>query len=168
MSGYWLGVDLGGTKILSGLFDDNLKLLARSKQPTSADGGPSGVFARIVQGVEAVLREANVEAGQVRGMAKYADELSDVHALGIILYQLLTGRHPFAVAGRSVMLQLLKDTPPRPDVFTPGVPRGTMRQDSPCLPPASRSVRATTTLRSAPCRSQPPEFDGQYLRPLIT
>src|SRR5204862_72966 len=69
MSGYWLGVDLGGTKILSGLFDDNLKLLARSKQPTSADGGPSGVFARIVQGVEAVLREANVEAGQVRGMA---------------------------------------------------------------------------------------------------
>jgi glucokinase len=69
MSGYWLGVDLGGTKILSGLFDDNLKLLARSKQPTSAEGGPAGVFGRIVQGVEAVLREANVEPGQVRGMA---------------------------------------------------------------------------------------------------
>ena len=29
-TGYWLGVDLGGTKILSGLFDDDLKLLARS------------------------------------------------------------------------------------------------------------------------------------------
>lgn len=69
MSGYWLGVDLGGTKILSGLFDDNLKLLARSKQPTSAEGGAAGVFGRIVQGVEAVLREANVEPGQVRGMA---------------------------------------------------------------------------------------------------
>jgi glucokinase len=69
MSGYWLGVDLGGTKILSGLFDDDLKLLARSKQPTSADGGPAAVFGRIVQGVDAVLREANVEPGQVRGMA---------------------------------------------------------------------------------------------------
>jgi glucokinase len=69
MSGYWLGVDLGGTKILSGLFDDNLKLLARSKQPTSAEGGAAGVFGRIVQGVEAVLREANVEPGQIRGMA---------------------------------------------------------------------------------------------------
>jgi glucokinase len=67
-TGYWLGVDLGGTKILSGLFDDELKLLARSKNPTGADGGPSGVFARIVQGVEAVLKEANVEPAQVRGM----------------------------------------------------------------------------------------------------
>lgn len=67
-TGYWLGVDLGGTKILSGLFDDDLKLLARSKNPTGAEGGPSGVFARIVQGVDAVLKEANVEPAQVRGM----------------------------------------------------------------------------------------------------
>src|SRR4029450_5199473 len=43
-AGYWLGVDLGGTKILSGLFDDDLKLLARSKQTTSGGGGaPGGV-----------------------------------------------------------------------------------------------------------------------------
>jgi glucokinase len=67
-AGYWLGVDLGGTKILSGLFDDDLKLLARSKQPTSAEGGPSGVFARVVQGVEAVIKEANVAPEQIRGM----------------------------------------------------------------------------------------------------
>ncbi|MCE9561414.1 MAG: ROK family protein [Planctomycetes bacterium] len=67
-AGYWLGVDLGGTKILSGLFDDDLKLLARSKQPTSAEGGAAGVFGRIVQGVEAVLKEANVEPEQIRGM----------------------------------------------------------------------------------------------------
>ncbi len=60
-TGYWLGVDLGGTKILSGLFDDDLKLLARSKQPTSAEGGPAAVFGRIVQGVEAVIKEAKVE-----------------------------------------------------------------------------------------------------------
>ena len=67
-AGYWLGVDLGGTKILSGLFDDDLKLLARSKQPTSAESGPSAVFGRIVQGVEAVLKEANIELAQIRGM----------------------------------------------------------------------------------------------------
>lgn len=67
-SGYWLGVDLGGTKILTGLFDDGLRLLARSKLPTSAEGGPAAVFSRIAQGVEAVLREAGVEAAQVRGM----------------------------------------------------------------------------------------------------
>ncbi len=67
-TGYWLGVDLGGTKILSGLFDDDLKLLARSKNSTSAEGGPAGVFSRIVQGVDAVLREAGVEPSQIRGM----------------------------------------------------------------------------------------------------
>jgi glucokinase len=67
-TGYWLGVDLGGTKILSGLFDDNLRLLARSKQPTSADGGPAAVFERIVQGVDAVVREGNIDPSQVRGM----------------------------------------------------------------------------------------------------
>jgi glucokinase len=67
-AGYWLGVDLGGTKILSGLFDDDMKLLARSKHPTSAESGPASVFGRIVQGVEAVLKEANVEPSQVRGM----------------------------------------------------------------------------------------------------
>ncbi|MBA4066249.1 MAG: ROK family protein [Isosphaera sp.] len=67
-AGYWLGVDLGGTKILSGLFDDDLKLLARSKHPTAAEGGPAAVFGRVVQGVEAVLREANVDPALVRGM----------------------------------------------------------------------------------------------------
>ncbi|MBN9119429.1 MAG: ROK family protein [Planctomycetes bacterium] len=67
-TGYWLGVDLGGTKILAGLFDDELKLLARSKQPTAAESGPSGVVANIAKAVDAVVREANVDPAQVRGM----------------------------------------------------------------------------------------------------
>jgi glucokinase len=66
--GYWLGVDLGGTKILTGLFDDSLKLLARSKQPTSAEGGAAGVFDRIALGVDAVMRESGVELAQISGM----------------------------------------------------------------------------------------------------
>ncbi|HEY1191283.1 MAG TPA: ROK family protein [Gemmata sp.] len=67
-TGYWLGVDLGGTKILAGLFDNDLKLLARSKQPTAAESGPVGVFANIAKAVDAVVREANVDLGQIRGM----------------------------------------------------------------------------------------------------
>lgn len=67
-TGYWLGVDLGGTKILSGLFDAEMKLVARSKQPTAAEGGPSAVIGRLVQGIEALLKEAGVELQQVRGM----------------------------------------------------------------------------------------------------
>lgn len=66
--GYWLGVDLGGTKILSAIFDDDLKLLAKSKQPTSAEGGPAAVVGRIAAGVEVVLKESGIDPAQVRGM----------------------------------------------------------------------------------------------------
>ncbi len=66
--GYWIGVDLGGTKILAGLFDHELTLLARAKQPTSAEGGPAGVFGRIGQAVDAVVREAKVDPTRIRGL----------------------------------------------------------------------------------------------------
>ena len=66
--GYWIGVDLGGTKILAGLFDDDFTLLARSKQPTGSEVGPAGVFARIAQAVEAVIREAKIDPAHVRGL----------------------------------------------------------------------------------------------------
>jgi glucokinase len=66
--GYWIGVDLGGTKILAGLFDDNLNLLVRSKQPTGSEAGPQGVLARIVQAVDAIVTEAKIDIQQIRGM----------------------------------------------------------------------------------------------------
>ena len=65
---YWIGVDLGGTKILAGLFDDELTLLTRSKQPTGSEAGPAGVFARLVQGVDAVIREAKIDPADIRGL----------------------------------------------------------------------------------------------------
>ncbi len=65
---YWIGIDLGGTKILTGLFDDKLNLLARNKQPTGAENGPAGIFQRIAQAVDAVMHEAKVEPNQIRGM----------------------------------------------------------------------------------------------------
>lgn len=67
-SGHWLGVDLGGTKTLVGLFDDDLKLLARNKQPTGAEAGPAGVIGRVAQAVEAVLRETTVDPSTIHGM----------------------------------------------------------------------------------------------------
>ncbi|MGL4420585.1 MAG: ROK family protein [Gemmataceae bacterium] len=68
MPKHWIGVDLGGTKILTGLFDDSLQLLARAKQPTGAENGPAGVMDRIRQCVDAVLEEAKVPLGDVAGM----------------------------------------------------------------------------------------------------
>jgi glucokinase len=65
---YWLGVDLGGTKILTGLFDDGCKLVARTKAPTNYEEGGPAVFGRIVSSVDAVLKEAKAAPGDVRGM----------------------------------------------------------------------------------------------------
>ncbi len=65
---YWLGVDLGGTKVLAGLFDDGLNLLARNKQPTGAEGGPTGVLGRVAQAVDAVVREAGIDPAHIGGM----------------------------------------------------------------------------------------------------
>lgn len=65
---FWLGVDLGGTKILAGLFDDAMKLVARVKIPTGAEGGSQGVFDRIIEAVATVRQQANVDSALIRGM----------------------------------------------------------------------------------------------------
>ena len=67
-SRYWIGVDLGGTKILAGLFDDDLTLVARAKHPTGSEAGPAGVFERIGQVVDTVVRESKIDPSHVRGL----------------------------------------------------------------------------------------------------
>ncbi len=65
---HWLGVDLGGTKILAALFDDNFRMVARSKQSTNYEEGGPAVFARIVTAVDAVLAGGKISPSDVRGM----------------------------------------------------------------------------------------------------
>ena len=65
---YWLGVDLGGTKILAGLFDDSLTLVARAKQSTNSEEGGPAVFGRIVTAVDGLLKDARIDAGAVGGL----------------------------------------------------------------------------------------------------
>lgn len=66
--GYWLGVDLGGTKILAALLDDNLQIKARAKETTPFDQGAKAVFVSIGKAVEKVLGESGVPIDRVRGM----------------------------------------------------------------------------------------------------
>lgn len=63
-----LGVDLGGTKILTVLADREGKVLARVKVPTEAARGQGHVIDKIVESVQTVLREAGVPAGAVRAV----------------------------------------------------------------------------------------------------
>lgn len=68
MSTHWIGVDLGGTKILTGLFDAEMKLVARVKHPTKPENGAAAVLQNVALGVENVLKEAKVSPEQVRGL----------------------------------------------------------------------------------------------------
>ncbi|MCE9532197.1 MAG: ROK family protein [Planctomycetes bacterium] len=65
---YWIGVDLGGTKILSGIFDSNFKLLAKSKQATNSAEGGEAVFGRLIQTVETIIAESKVDPSKIAGM----------------------------------------------------------------------------------------------------
>ncbi|MFN4258891.1 MAG: ROK family protein [Gemmataceae bacterium] len=65
---HWIGVDLGGTKVLAGLFDDDLKVLSRCKLPTEPEKGEDHIFGQIRSATEGVLSQSGVAADQVRGL----------------------------------------------------------------------------------------------------
>lgn len=67
-SEYWLGVDLGGTKILAGLFADSARPLVRAKEPTPFDEGAEEVVDSAVAAVERIIEEANIDRSAICGM----------------------------------------------------------------------------------------------------
>lgn len=54
---YYLGIDVGGTKILSGLFDRSLNLLAKWKIKTKADRGGDVVIDRIARAARELVED---------------------------------------------------------------------------------------------------------------
>jgi len=65
---YFAGVDLGGTKILTGIFDADLNCLGRAKVSTKAERGPEEVIERIARCVRDAVDECDLELKQVKGV----------------------------------------------------------------------------------------------------
>jgi len=65
---YVVGVDLGGTKILSGLFDNSLECIGTAKLSTKAQRGVESVIERIDRCVRDAVDEADLSMKQVAGL----------------------------------------------------------------------------------------------------
>lgn len=68
MSKIVIGVDLGGTKINTGIVDENGRVIRSIKAPTLAKEGPYPVIERIKKSIHDVLDEANMDLGCIGGI----------------------------------------------------------------------------------------------------
>ncbi len=65
---YWLGFDLGGTKMLAVVFDAKFRPLGRKRKRTKGHEGEKVGVTRIIQTIRQALEEAKIEPGQLSGI----------------------------------------------------------------------------------------------------
>lgn len=65
---YWVGFDLGGTKMLAAVFDDELNLITRQRKKTKGHEGSEMGLARIAATIRKALTDADIETSQLAGI----------------------------------------------------------------------------------------------------
>ena len=66
--GRWLGFDLGGTKMLAAVFDDDFHILGKKRRSTHGDETRELGVDRIAQTIDQALQSATVDRREVRGI----------------------------------------------------------------------------------------------------
>jgi glucokinase len=65
---YWIGFDLGGTKMLCTLFDQSMKPLASRRKRTRGELGVENGLERIESMIRKLIEEAGIDAAKLRGI----------------------------------------------------------------------------------------------------
>ena len=68
MSSYVVGVDMGGTKILSAIIDAEGNILGTAKIPTQADEGTSVVIDRIADSIQKAIGKSGVNKASIEAV----------------------------------------------------------------------------------------------------
>ena len=87
----YVGVDLGGTKILAGVFTPQLKLIASAKSSTKAERGPKAVIERIARVIRDAIDEADLDLKQVKAVGIGAPGSIDSEEGRVIFSPNMTG-----------------------------------------------------------------------------
>ena len=65
---YVIGMDLGGTKILAAVVDEQGEIVTEAKQKTRAEKGPDTVIGRIAETARQAARQAGLDWSEVKGI----------------------------------------------------------------------------------------------------
>ncbi len=65
---YWLGIDLGGTNIATGIIDENYKIIGTGKEKTDCSKGPEKVADDMARAVENAIKDAGIDRNEIVAM----------------------------------------------------------------------------------------------------
>lgn len=65
---YWIGFDLGGTKMLASVFDENYQILGTARKATNGSDGQAKGRKRILAVLNEAIADANVEPSKLMGI----------------------------------------------------------------------------------------------------
>jgi glucokinase len=94
---YLIGVDLGGTKILAGVFTPQFKCLGKTKSSTKAERGPDAVLERVARCIQDAVDECDLKFDQVRGIGLGAPGAVDTESGKVIFAPNLPDWHDIAI-----------------------------------------------------------------------
>lgn len=89
---YWIGFDLGGTKMLATLFDERFRVIGSRRRKSKGQAGAKAGIARIVETIDQLLTDTGADASAIAGIGLGAPGMLDLDR-GVLLHAPNLGWH---------------------------------------------------------------------------